>query len=104
MLGFSSLQEAEGGHRPLRSPPGLSYSFRSQLTTNDNMTDWLHFLLEADNAQGEVRGRVTTQELTVASVQCSGRTTRSPHTNPLNHSTLQSRLQPQLQPITTNYS
>ncbi|XP_035513510.1 stem-loop binding protein 2 [Morone saxatilis] len=43
--------EAGGGHRPLRSPPGLSYSFRSQLTTDDNMTDWLRLLLEADDGQ-----------------------------------------------------
>ncbi|XP_053188209.1 stem-loop binding protein 2 [Scomber japonicus] len=35
--------------RPPRSPPGLSYSFRSQLT-NNNMTDWLRLLLEADYA------------------------------------------------------
>ncbi|XP_026213319.1 stem-loop binding protein 2 isoform X1 [Anabas testudineus] len=42
--------EAETSHRPLRSPPGLSYSFRSQLD-NDNMNDWLRLLLEADHAQ-----------------------------------------------------
>ncbi|XP_051250774.1 stem-loop binding protein 2 isoform X1 [Dicentrarchus labrax] len=47
----SSCQEADGGHRPLRSPPGLSYSFRSQLTTDDNMTDWLRLLLEADDGR-----------------------------------------------------
>lgn len=51
---FISWQEAETSHRPLRSPPGLSYSFRSQLD-NDNMNDWLRLLLEADHAQGEVR-------------------------------------------------
>ncbi|XP_074468360.1 stem-loop binding protein 2 isoform X2 [Sebastes fasciatus] len=42
--------EAELTYRTLRSPPGLSYSFRSQLT-NDNMADWLRLLLEADNGQ-----------------------------------------------------
>ncbi|XP_044078576.1 stem-loop binding protein 2 isoform X1 [Siniperca chuatsi] len=42
-------QDAESSHRPLRSPPGLSYSFASQLTTDDNMTDWLRLLLEADD-------------------------------------------------------
>ncbi|KAI3374088.1 hypothetical protein L3Q82_022629, partial [Scortum barcoo] len=39
--------------RPLRSPPGLSCSFRSQLTTDDSITDWLRILLEADEAAGE---------------------------------------------------
>ncbi|XP_059208371.1 stem-loop binding protein 2 [Centropristis striata] len=43
--------EAEMNQRALRSPPGLSYSFRSRLTNNDNMTDWLRLLLEADNGQ-----------------------------------------------------
>ncbi|XP_019968117.1 stem-loop binding protein 2 isoform X2 [Paralichthys olivaceus] len=43
--------EAEMSHRPLRSPPGLSASLRSQLTSKDNMTDWLRLLLEADHAQ-----------------------------------------------------
>ncbi|XP_070712216.1 stem-loop binding protein 2 [Pempheris klunzingeri] len=43
--------DAESGHRPLRSPPGLSYSFRSQLTADDNMTDWLRLLLEADDCR-----------------------------------------------------
>ncbi|KAF3705476.1 Oocyte-specific histone RNA stem-loop-binding protein 2 [Channa argus] len=43
----------EAESRPLRSPPGLSYSFRSQLD-NDNMNDWLHFLLETEHSQGEV--------------------------------------------------
>ncbi|XP_076607195.1 stem-loop binding protein 2 [Chaetodon auriga] len=38
--------DAEGGHRPLRSPPGLS-----PLTAHDNMTDWLRLLLEADDAR-----------------------------------------------------
>lgn len=47
-----SWQEAET--RPLRSPPGLSFSFRSQLD-NDNMNDWLHLVLEADHAAGELR-------------------------------------------------
>ncbi|XP_049447819.1 stem-loop binding protein 2 isoform X1 [Epinephelus fuscoguttatus] len=42
--------EAEMNLRTLRSPPGLS-----QLTNdNNNMTDWLRLLLEADNNQGEV--------------------------------------------------
>ncbi|XP_038564064.1 stem-loop binding protein 2 isoform X1 [Micropterus salmoides] len=45
-----SPQDAEIGHRPLRSPPGLSYSFRSQLTSDD-MTDWLRLLLEADDTR-----------------------------------------------------
>ncbi|XP_054481431.1 stem-loop binding protein 2 [Anoplopoma fimbria] len=40
--------EAEMNHRTLRSPPGLGYSFRRQLTAGDNMTDWLRLLLEAD--------------------------------------------------------
>lgn len=52
----SSQQDAEIGHRPLRSPPGLSYSFRSQLTSDD-MTDWLRLLLEADDTRGEVTGQ-----------------------------------------------
>ncbi|XP_039682466.1 stem-loop binding protein 2 isoform X2 [Perca fluviatilis] len=43
--------EAEMNHRTLRSPPGLSYSFSHRLPTNDNMTDWLRLLLEADNGQ-----------------------------------------------------
>uniref|UniRef100_A0A3B4X5F8 Stem-loop binding protein 2 n=1 Tax=Seriola lalandi dorsalis TaxID=1841481 RepID=A0A3B4X5F8_SERLL len=43
--------------RPLRSPPGLSYSLRSQLTPDDNMTDWLRLLLEADHTQGKVTVR-----------------------------------------------
>ncbi|TDH05130.1 hypothetical protein EPR50_G00140330 [Perca flavescens] len=43
--------EAEMNHRTLRSPPGLSYSFSNRLPTNDNMTDWLRLLLEADNGQ-----------------------------------------------------
>ncbi|XP_041657780.1 stem-loop binding protein 2 isoform X1 [Cheilinus undulatus] len=45
--------EDDGGLRPLRSPPGLSLSFRNQLT-NDNMNDWLRLLLEANSAPGEV--------------------------------------------------
>lgn len=57
-LSFSSHEELEGSHLPLRPPPGLSHSFRSQLTTNDNMTDWLRLLLEADEARGEVKGPV----------------------------------------------
>lgn len=55
---FSSHEELEGSHLPLRPPPGLSHSFRSQLTTNDNMTDWLRLLLEADDARGEAKGQV----------------------------------------------
>ncbi|XP_044226090.1 stem-loop binding protein 2 [Thunnus albacares] len=43
--------EPDRSHRPPRSPPGLSYSFRSQLTTANNMTDWLRLLLEADHAR-----------------------------------------------------
>ncbi|XP_047199508.1 stem-loop binding protein 2 isoform X3 [Hippoglossus stenolepis] len=43
--------EAEMSHRPLRSPPGLSASLSSQLTSKDNMTDWLRLLLEADHTQ-----------------------------------------------------
>ncbi|XP_035480422.1 stem-loop binding protein 2 isoform X1 [Scophthalmus maximus] len=43
--------EAETSHRPLRSPPGLTSSLRSQLTYKDNMTDWLRLLLEADHTQ-----------------------------------------------------
>uniref|UniRef100_A0A665TGM1 Stem-loop binding protein 2 n=1 Tax=Echeneis naucrates TaxID=173247 RepID=A0A665TGM1_ECHNA len=39
--------------RPLRSPPGLSYSLRNQLTTDDSMTDWLRLLLETDHTHGE---------------------------------------------------
>ncbi|XP_029375932.1 stem-loop binding protein 2 [Echeneis naucrates] len=41
--------EAESNLRPLRSPPGLSYSLRNQLTTDDSMTDWLRLLLETDH-------------------------------------------------------
>ncbi|XP_075994679.1 stem-loop binding protein 2 [Genypterus blacodes] len=40
----------ERSHRPPhspRSPPGLSYSFSTQLNTNENMSNWLHFLLDA---------------------------------------------------------
>uniref|UniRef100_UPI0037E7A07C stem-loop binding protein 2 n=1 Tax=Semicossyphus pulcher TaxID=241346 RepID=UPI0037E7A07C len=40
--------EADGSLRPLRSPPGLSFSFRSQI--NNDMNDWLRLLLEADEA------------------------------------------------------
>ncbi|XP_034539284.1 stem-loop binding protein 2 [Notolabrus celidotus] len=40
--------EADGSLRPMRSPPGLGFPFRSQLTDNDNMNDWLHLLLEPD--------------------------------------------------------
>lgn len=47
-------QEDDGNHRPLRPPPGLSCSSRSQLTNNDDVTDWLHLLLEAGDAQGEL--------------------------------------------------
>uniref|UniRef100_A0A3B4VNG3 Stem-loop binding protein 2 n=1 Tax=Seriola dumerili TaxID=41447 RepID=A0A3B4VNG3_SERDU len=43
--------DCESSRRPLRSPPGLSYSLRSQLTPDDNMTDWLRLLLEADHTQ-----------------------------------------------------
>nr|XP_057942545.1 stem-loop binding protein 2 isoform X2 [Doryrhamphus excisus] len=39
--------ESERSCRPPRSPPGLSCSFRIQLT-NDNVTDWLRLQLEAD--------------------------------------------------------
>ncbi|XP_071390837.1 stem-loop binding protein 2 [Centroberyx affinis] len=42
---------AERSLHPPRSPPGLSYSFRSQLTTNENMIGWLRFLLEADHGR-----------------------------------------------------
>ncbi|XP_026184020.1 stem-loop binding protein 2 [Mastacembelus armatus] len=42
--------EAEMGQGPVRSPPGLNYSFRSQPAT-DNVPDWLHLLLEADHPQ-----------------------------------------------------
>ncbi|KAG7237516.1 hypothetical protein INR49_032265 [Caranx melampygus] len=40
--------DSEASHRPLRSPPGLSYSLRSHLNCDDKMTDWLHLLLDAD--------------------------------------------------------
>ncbi|KAK2827992.1 hypothetical protein Q5P01_019026 [Channa striata] len=40
----------EAESRPLHSPPGLSYSLRGQLD-NNNMNDWLHFLLENDHPQ-----------------------------------------------------
>ncbi|KAK0131213.1 Oocyte-specific histone RNA stem-loop-binding protein 2 [Merluccius polli] len=36
----------ERSPKPPRSPPGLNYSFTSQLTTNENMIGWLRFLLE----------------------------------------------------------
>ncbi|XP_030601705.1 stem-loop binding protein 2 [Archocentrus centrarchus] len=41
----------EAGHWPLRSPPGLNYSFSNQLTTDDSMTDWLRLLMETDQSQ-----------------------------------------------------
>lgn len=43
-----SRRQVQGGHRPLRSPPGLGYSTRGHLDH-----DWLHLLLEADHGQGE---------------------------------------------------
>lgn len=51
-------QEADGSYRPLRPPPGLSCSSRSRLTTDDDVTDWLCLLLEAGDAQGEVKGQL----------------------------------------------
>ncbi|KAM4545854.1 stem-loop binding protein 2 [Odontesthes bonariensis] len=42
--------QLETSHRPLRSPPGLSYSHRGQLIPDDNMTDWLRLLMETDHA------------------------------------------------------
>ncbi|XP_068587857.1 stem-loop binding protein 2 [Cebidichthys violaceus] len=41
--------EAERNHRTLRSPPGFSCSFRRQITSSDDVTDWLRLLLEADS-------------------------------------------------------
>ncbi|XP_061658308.1 stem-loop binding protein 2 isoform X2 [Syngnathoides biaculeatus] len=40
--------DPERRRRPLRSPPGLSCSFRIQLTDN-NMADWLHLQLEDEH-------------------------------------------------------
>ncbi|KAM4546712.1 stem-loop binding protein 2 isoform 2-T2 [Fundulus diaphanus] len=42
--------QPETSRRPLRSPPGLSYSHRSQLTPDDGMNDWLRLLMETDHA------------------------------------------------------
>ncbi|XP_029923889.1 stem-loop binding protein 2 isoform X1 [Myripristis murdjan] len=51
-----SSQDSDRSLRPPRSPPGLSYSFRSRLTTNENMMGWLHFLLEANHSQDHTPG------------------------------------------------
>ncbi|XP_047463570.1 stem-loop binding protein 2 [Mugil cephalus] len=40
----------ETSRRPVRSPPGFSYSLQGRLTPDDNMADWLRLLLEADDA------------------------------------------------------
>ena len=50
-----SHQEADGSHRPLRPPPGLGCSSRGQPAANDNVTNWLRLLLEAEDTRGEVR-------------------------------------------------
>ncbi|XP_035998588.1 stem-loop binding protein 2 isoform X3 [Fundulus heteroclitus] len=42
--------QPENSRRTLRSPPGLSYSHRSQLTPDDGMNDWLRLLMETDHA------------------------------------------------------
>uniref|UniRef100_A0A3P9MX22 Histone RNA hairpin-binding protein RNA-binding domain-containing protein n=1 Tax=Poecilia reticulata TaxID=8081 RepID=A0A3P9MX22_POERE len=47
------LSPLESSHRPFRSPPGLSYSSRSQLTPDDGMNDWLRLLMETDHTPGE---------------------------------------------------
>ncbi|XP_015239520.1 PREDICTED: uncharacterized protein LOC107090576 [Cyprinodon variegatus] len=41
--------QVEMSRRPLRSPPGLSYTHRSQLTPDDGMNDWLRLLMETDH-------------------------------------------------------
>ncbi|XP_030010485.1 stem-loop binding protein 2 [Sphaeramia orbicularis] len=46
-----TVPQSPKAHRLPRSPPGLSCPLMSQLTTNDNMTDWIHLLLEADRAR-----------------------------------------------------
>ncbi|PWA24451.1 hypothetical protein CCH79_00011874 [Gambusia affinis] len=46
------LSPPETSHRALRSPPGLSYSSRSQLTPDDGMNDWLRHLMETDHTPG----------------------------------------------------
>nr|XP_046266705.1 stem-loop binding protein 2 [Scatophagus argus] len=43
--------DAEGSHGTLRPPPGLSCSFRTQLSADDGTSDWLRLLLEADDAR-----------------------------------------------------
>ncbi|XP_007577144.1 oocyte-specific histone RNA stem-loop-binding protein 2-like [Poecilia latipinna] len=43
------LSPLESSHRLFRSPPGLSYSSRSQLTPDDDMNDWLRLLMETDH-------------------------------------------------------
>uniref|UniRef100_A0A3Q2CBW9 Histone RNA hairpin-binding protein RNA-binding domain-containing protein n=1 Tax=Cyprinodon variegatus TaxID=28743 RepID=A0A3Q2CBW9_CYPVA len=48
-------QQVEMSRRPLRSPPGLSYTHRSQLTPDDGMNDWLRLLMETDHTSGEVK-------------------------------------------------
>ncbi|XP_047234414.1 stem-loop binding protein 2 isoform X1 [Girardinichthys multiradiatus] len=40
--------QRETRRQPLRSPPGLNYSYRSRLTPNDGMNDWLRLLMETD--------------------------------------------------------
>ncbi|KAM8835230.1 stem-loop binding protein 2 [Synchiropus picturatus] len=58
MVSRPSLQNHPGSEtlemnrRPPRSPPGLGFPFRNQLT-NDNM-DWIHLLLEVDQTQDSV--------------------------------------------------
>ncbi|MEQ2303651.1 hypothetical protein AMECASPLE_019212 [Ameca splendens] len=39
--------QRETRRQPLRSPPGLNY-YRSRLTPNDGMNDWLRLLMETD--------------------------------------------------------
>lgn len=56
LTAFSPLrQEADGGHRPLRPPPGLGCSSRGRLPPNDHMGDWFRLLLEAEDAPGDRR-------------------------------------------------
>ncbi|XP_041864840.1 stem-loop binding protein 2 isoform X2 [Melanotaenia boesemani] len=43
------LSPLETSRQPLRSPPGLSYSHRGQLTPDDDVNDWLRLLMETDN-------------------------------------------------------